>query len=63
MTTLELTRAQARVLRTTMKTILSDLSVEIAGTDKKSYREEIKAERAILQEIMSRLEAAAESAA
>jgi len=38
-----------------MGRVLSDLSVEIAGTDRKDYRDEIKAERALLQEIQEQL--------
>ena len=39
-----------------LRNTISDLSVEIAGTDRHDYREEIKAERRLLQEVMHQLD-------
>jgi hypothetical protein len=52
---LQLTAEDARLLEETLKHVLSDLSVEIAGTDKKAYRDEIKDHRAALQAIADQL--------
>ena len=57
MITLELTSAEAAALRETLRHDLSDMSVEIAGTDRKAYRDEIKLERELLQGIVERLDA------
>jgi hypothetical protein len=55
-TTLILTAEQAKILRETLESDLSDLSVEIANTDRMEYREEIKAERQLLREIYAQLQ-------
>lgn len=56
MYSLDLNREQAAILRRYLKSALSDLSVEIAGTDRYEYREEIKAERELLEQVMAKLE-------
>ena len=56
MITLSLNDEQAAVLRDTLESDLSDLSVEIASTDRMEYRDEIKRERERLREILSQLE-------
>lgn len=53
---LELDAVEAKALHELLKQHLSDMSVEIAGTDRKAYRDEIKGEREILQHIFDRLE-------
>ncbi len=56
MSSLELNHEQQDILKEYLERVLSDLSVEIAGTDRKQYRDEIKAERRLLQEIMEQLD-------
>lgn len=56
MAALNLNDNQTTILREYLERVLSDLSVEIAGTDRYDYREEIKAERALLQEVLLKLE-------
>jgi len=51
-----LTAEQARLLRQTLESVLSDMSVEIASTDRKEYRDEIKDEREALREVLNRLD-------
>jgi hypothetical protein len=58
MTTIVLTDHQAATLLEYLQSALGELSVEIAGTDRKSYRDEIKAERSVLSEVLHKLEAA-----
>lgn len=57
MTTIELNEAQSSILKEYLDRVLSDLSVEIAGTDRYDYRAEIKAERVLLREIVAMLAA------
>jgi hypothetical protein len=57
MASLDLTAKETELLTGYMERVLSDLSVEISGTDKKDYREEIKAERAVLQSVFEKLKA------
>lgn len=56
MPVLHLSDDHVAILSDYLRTTLSDLSVEIAGTDRRSYRDEIKAERELLREVMTRLE-------
>lgn len=58
MPAIELNDEQTELLREYLRRLLSDLSVEIAGTDRKAYREEIKAERNVLREIADVLDRA-----
>lgn len=58
MSSLELNHEQQGILKEYLQRVLSDLSVEIAGTDRQQYREEIKAERRLLQEIVEQLDRA-----
>ena len=57
MMSLELAQNEVLALRTLLEHNMSDLSVEIAGTDRKAYRDDIKAERTILMGILGRLSA------
>jgi acetolactate synthase small subunit len=61
--TLSLTHQQAHILRQTLESVLSDLSVEIADTDRKEYRDEIKGERDTLRQILIQLQSLAPSEA
>jgi|GEM_PF-6241365 len=56
MPALHLTKDHVAVLSEYLRNTISDLSVEIAGTDRHDYREEIKAERRLLQEVMHQLD-------
>jgi hypothetical protein len=55
MAQLELSLEQSQALRETLKLVLSDLSVEIANTDLKSFRDNLKERRDHLNEIMAML--------
>lgn len=55
MPSLELNDRQSTVLKDYLQTALSDLSMEIAATDERAYRERIKAERDMLKEIFEQL--------
>ena len=55
MTSLHLSTEQARILEEYLRRVLSDLGVEIADTDRKDYRDEIKAERRLLEQILAQL--------
>lgn len=61
MITLKLDEQQAMVLREYLESDLSDLSVEIAGTDRKEYRDEIKEKRQALREILEQLRTSAQA--
>lgn len=56
MATLQLNTDEASVLREYVKRAVSDLSHEIADTDRKDYRDVIKNERDLLQSVMQRLD-------
>jgi hypothetical protein len=53
---LDLDEQEQQILDETLKSYLSDLSCEIADTDNKDYRENLKARRVVLQKIMDALE-------
>lgn len=55
MPSIELEGEQLEILEEYLQRILSDLSVEIAGTDRQQYREEIKYERRVLEGVLRRL--------
>jgi hypothetical protein len=55
MLSIELTDEHAAILREYLRRDLSDLSVEIADTDRLEYRESLKVERRLLQEIAAQL--------
>jgi hypothetical protein len=56
MHTIELNEAEMRVLKTTLQSFISDLGVEIAGTDRKDYRDEIKQKRDALEHVLEKLD-------
>lgn len=56
---LQLSDPQVALLRETLEAVVSDLSVEIADTDRKAYRDEIRARRDMLREILAGLGASA----
>lgn len=59
MVTLELSRDEADLLASMLKTDLADLRMEIAGTDKKEWRDGLKQREVILNQIIGRLMPAA----
>jgi hypothetical protein len=58
MTKLELTHEEAGKLHEVLKSYLSDLRFEIGDTEKKTYREDLKKDEAMLKAIIERLHAA-----
>ena len=55
MVTLELDPTEAEVLRLVLENYLSDLRMEIAGTDSMDYRVKLKERKRILRGIADRL--------
>ena len=55
MTRLDLDSEETAVLRQVMERYLSDLRMEITDTDRKDYREMLKAQRRALEGILDRL--------
>jgi hypothetical protein len=55
MVVLELSRDEADLLAAMLKTDLSDLRMEIAGTDKKEWRDGLKQREVFLNQILGRL--------
>jgi hypothetical protein len=55
---LDLDEQEKQILDETLQSYLSDLSYEIADTDKQDFREMLKARRAVLQKIKETLEQA-----
>jgi hypothetical protein len=53
---IELTSENAEMLREIISTYLSDLRMEIAGTENMDFREELKKKEEFLNEILRRLE-------
>lgn len=51
MVTLDLTAEEQTILLETLDNCLSDLSVEIADTDLKDYRDELKVRRGALEKV------------
>ena len=52
---IDLTPDEARALREVLESYLSDLRMEIAGTDSASFRERLKTTEAFLKALISRL--------
>jgi hypothetical protein len=57
MQSLELSPDHAAVLKICLERTLSDLSMEIAATDGRDFREHLKAERRLLAETLEQLTA------
>jgi hypothetical protein len=55
---LDLDEQEKQILDIALTSYLSDLSYEIADTDKQDYREQLKARRAVLEKIKEALEQA-----
>jgi hypothetical protein len=54
-THLALTAQERNELRLALRTYVTDLHMEIAHTDRYEFREELKARRAVLEEVLRRL--------
>ena len=52
---LVLTEEERNELRLALRTYVTDLKMEIAHTDRYELREELKAQRAVLEEVLRRL--------
>ncbi|HEX9692055.1 MAG TPA: hypothetical protein VGA22_08150 [Gemmatimonadales bacterium] len=57
MPVLELTAEQAEVLAYALDSYLSDLRMEIADTDAKDFRDNLKHRKALLAEVLSAIQA------
>jgi len=55
---LDLNENEKQALSTALKSYLSDLSYEIADTDKKSFRDELKTRRELLQRVLDAIDSA-----
>ncbi|GAB4282311.1 MAG: hypothetical protein Kow0092_37390 [Deferrisomatales bacterium] len=55
---IELTDAEAALLREVLESYVSDIRMEIAGTDKLEYREDLKKKKEAVKGILARLPAA-----
>ena len=58
---LELSDHEAQILHETLRSVLSDLSVQIADTDRKAFRDGLKLRRDLLRAIFERLAAEADA--
>lgn len=56
MPTIQLTEAETNLLKETLETNLSDLRMEIAATDLKSFRDKLKDKEAVITQLIERLE-------
>jgi hypothetical protein len=52
---LELTPTDAEILRMALESYLSDLRMEIADTDSMDYREDLKAQKAVLRRVVEEI--------
>lgn len=52
---------EKQALGNVLKSYLSDMSYEIAGTDRKEFRDELKAKRDLLQKVLDAVDKASES--
>ncbi len=57
-TALTLTGQECNELRLALRTYVTDLRMEISHTDRYEFREELKASRAVLEEVLRRLSVA-----
>ena len=57
MAELTLTDKEEEMLKVILESYLSDLRMEVADTDRKGYRDELKVEEAFLKELIAKLSA------
>ena len=55
MATIELGREEARLLREVLESYLSDLRMEIRGTDSRRFRDDLKKTEAMLRNLLTRV--------
>ncbi len=55
MAELTLTDKEEEMLKVILESYLSDLRMEVADTDRKGYRDELKVEEAFLKELIAKL--------
>jgi hypothetical protein len=60
---LALTKQERNELRLALRIYVTDLRMEISHTDRYEFREELKAKRAVLEEVLRRLGGATPAAA
>jgi LPS O-antigen subunit length determinant protein (WzzB/FepE family) len=53
---IELTDAEAKTLQDVLDSYLSDLRMEIADTDSRDFRENLKARKKVLEDVIGRLQ-------
>jgi len=58
---LDLDNQEKQALSTALKSYLSDMSYEIADTDKKEFRDDLKATRDLLKKVLDAVDQAIES--
>jgi len=58
---LDLDEQEKQALSAALKSYLSDMSVEIADTDRKAFRDDLKAKRNLLQKVLDAVDSASES--
>jgi len=58
---LDLDMQEKQALSATLKSYLSDMSYEIANTDRKAFRDELKAKRDLLKKVQDAVDTAIES--
>lgn len=56
MPTIQLTEAEANLLKEILETNLSDLRMEVAATDLKSFRDKLKEKETVIKQLIERLE-------
>ena len=57
----ELTVDESNALQKALRTYCSDLRMEITDTDNPAYRRDLRAERALLESVLAKLDSAASS--
>jgi len=57
MVQIELDPKEAEILKTVLESYLSDLRMEIADTDSQAFREELKAQKAVLRKVVALINA------
>ncbi len=53
---IELTLEEARILKESLSSVISELGMEIADTDQKDFRDHIKTRKAILVGVMDKIQ-------
>ncbi|HEX6926788.1 MAG TPA: hypothetical protein VF167_15305 [Longimicrobiaceae bacterium] len=56
MLNVELTPAETAIFRDVLESVLSDLGMEIAGTDSQDFRDSLKKRREVLRKVVAALD-------